>query len=77
MTSPCVGAEIVASHAGDMLNELTLAMTAQIGLSTLARTIHPYPTQGEVIKRLADQFSRRRLTPNVKWLFAKWFAWTR
>ena len=76
-TDQIVGAEIVASHAGDMLNELTLAMTAKIGLSTLARTIHPYPTQGEVIKRLADQFSRRRLTPNVKWLFAKWFAWTR
>ena len=76
-TDQIVGATIVASHAGDMLNELTLAMTTKIGLSTLARTIHPYPTQGEVVKRLADQFSRRRLTPTVKWLFAKWFAWTR
>lgn len=76
-TDEIVGATIVASHAGDMLSELTLAMTTKTGLSTLARSIHPYPTQGEVIKRLADQFSRRRLTPTVKWLFAKWFAWTR
>ena len=75
-TDQIVGATIVASDAGDMLNELTSAMTTKIGLNSLARTIHPYPTQGEVIKRLADQFSRRRLTPTVKWLFAKWFAWT-
>lgn len=75
-TDQIVGASIVASNAGDMLNELTLAMTAKIGLSTLARTIHPYPTQSEVIKRLADQFARRRLTPFVKKLFARWFAWT-
>lgn len=72
-----LGATIVAPNAGEMLNEVTLAMTAQIGLNTLARTIHPYPTQAEVIKRLADQFQRRRLTPFVKRLLDRWFAWTR
>lgn len=76
-TDQIVGATIVAAHAGDMLNEITLAMTTGFGLGALAETIHSYPTQSEVIKRLADQFSRRRLTPTVKWLFAKWFAWTR
>ena len=75
-TDRIVGATMVASNAGDMLNELTLAMTAKLGLSTLAKTIHPYPTQAEVIKRLADQFQRRRLTPTVKKWFARWFAWT-
>lgn len=75
-TDQIVGATMVASNAGDMLNELTLAMTAKLGLSTLAKTIHPYPTQTEVIKRLADQFQRRRLTPTVKKWFARWFAWT-
>lgn len=76
-TDQIVGATIVASNAGDMLNEITLAMTAKLGLSSLAKTIHPYPTQSEIIKRLADQSQRRRLTPFVKWLFARWFAWTR
>ncbi len=71
-----VGATIVATNAGEMLNELTLAMTAKLGLSALGKTIHPYPTQAEVIKRLADQFQRRRLTPFVKKLFERWFAWT-
>ncbi|MBC7821477.1 MAG: mercuric reductase [Planctomycetaceae bacterium] len=75
-TDQIVGATIVAANAGDMLNEITLVMAANLGLGALASTIHPYPTQGEVIKRLADQFSRRRLTPTVKWWFEKWFAWT-
>ncbi len=75
-TDRIVGATIVAANAGDMLNEITLAMTAKLGISSLAKTIHPYPTQCEIIKRLADQSQRRRLTPFVKRLFARWFAWT-
>ena len=75
-TDQIVGATIVASNAGDMLNELTLAMTAKIGMSVIGLAIHPYPTQAEVIKRLADQLSRRRLTPFVKRIFKLWFDWT-
>ena len=75
-TDQIVGATIVAANAGDMLNEITLTMTAKLGLSALAKTIHPYPTQGEVIKRLADQSQRRRLTPFVKRIMARWFAWS-
>lgn len=72
-----IGATIVASHAGDMISELTLAMTAGIGLGTLAKTIHPYPTQAEVIKKAADAYSRTRLTPMVKKIFEKILAWRR
>ena len=75
-TDQIIGATIVASNAGDMLNELTLAMTAKLGLGSLAKNIHPYPTQAEIIKRLADQFQRHRLTPTLKRWFARWFAWT-
>jgi hypothetical protein len=60
-----------------MISELTLAMTAGLGLGALARTIHPYPTQAEAIKKVGDAYSRTRLTPLVKWLFAKWLKWTR
>lgn len=72
-----VGATIVARHAGEMISELTLAMTAGVGLGTLARTIHPYPTQSEAIKRAADAYNRTRLTPAVKRLFERWLAWRR
>ncbi|MBY0522938.1 MAG: mercuric reductase [Gemmataceae bacterium] len=72
-----LGATIVASHAGDMISEITLAIVGQLGLGTIARTIHPYPTQAEAIKRAGDAYNRTRLTPLVKSLFAKWLAWTR
>ena len=72
-----VGATIVARHAGEMISEITLAMVGGLGLGTLARTIHAYPTQAEAIKRAADAYNRTRLTPRVKSLFTKWLAWTR
>jgi pyruvate/2-oxoglutarate dehydrogenase complex dihydrolipoamide dehydrogenase (E3) component len=72
-----LGATVVAANAGDMVAELSLAMTAGLGLKQIARTIHPYPTQAEAIKRAADAYSRTRLTPRVQTLFRKWLAWTR
>ena len=72
-----VGATIVASHAGDMISEITLAMVGNIGLGTLSGVIHPYPTQAEAIKHVADAYNRTRLTPFVKGLFERWLAWTR
>jgi pyruvate/2-oxoglutarate dehydrogenase complex dihydrolipoamide dehydrogenase (E3) component len=72
-----VGATVVARHAGEMISELTLAMVGGLGLRTLARTIHPYPTQAEALKRIADAYNRTRLTPFVKGLFQKWLAWMR
>jgi pyruvate/2-oxoglutarate dehydrogenase complex dihydrolipoamide dehydrogenase (E3) component len=71
-----LGATVVARHAGDLISELTLAMTGGLGLGTLARTIHPYPTQAEAIKKTGDAYYRTRLTPLVKWLFGKWLKWT-
>lgn len=76
-TDRIVGATIVATHAGDMISEITLAMTHGSGLGKIGRTIHPYPTQAEAIRRLGDQYSRTRLTPLVKSLFRTWLAWTR
>jgi len=72
-----LGATIVARHAGDMLSELTLAMQGKIGLKTLSKTIHPYPTQAEVLRRLGDAYNRTRLKPWVKKAFTKWLQWTR
>ena len=76
-TDQIVGATIVARNAGDMISEITLAMTHGLGLKRIGSTIHPYPTQAEAIRKLGDQFNRTRLTPFVKSLFQKWLAWTR
>ncbi len=76
-TDRILGATIVSRHAGEMINEVTLAMVAGIGLRTLARVLHAYPTQGEAIKKAADAYNRTRLTPLVKKLLGTWLAWTR
>ncbi|MFQ5665179.1 MAG: mercuric reductase [Candidatus Binatia bacterium] len=72
-----VGVTIVADHAGEMIGEVVLAMNHGIGLSRFAQTIHPYPTQAEVLRKLGDAYNRSRLTPVVKRLFERLLAWRR
>lgn len=74
-TDQILGATIVARHAGEMINEISLAMVAGIGLRTLARVIHAYPTQAEAIKKAADAYNRTRLTPIVQSLLRRWLRW--
>ena len=70
-----LGATVVASHAGEMINEITLAMVAGIGLGILGRVIHAYPTQADAIRQAADAYSRTRLTPTIRSLLRRWLAW--
>jgi pyruvate/2-oxoglutarate dehydrogenase complex dihydrolipoamide dehydrogenase (E3) component len=72
-----IGATIVAAHAGDMISQLSLAMTAGVGFSTFSRTIYPYPTQSEVIKKAANQWRKQTLTEGKKRLLGRWFSWAR
>jgi pyruvate/2-oxoglutarate dehydrogenase complex dihydrolipoamide dehydrogenase (E3) component len=76
-TDKILGATVVARHAGEMISELTLAMVGNLGLKTLSRVIHCYPTQAEAFKQVADAYNRTRLTPFIKGLFARWLAWGR
>jgi pyruvate/2-oxoglutarate dehydrogenase complex dihydrolipoamide dehydrogenase (E3) component len=76
-TDKIVGATVVATHAGEMISELTLAMAAGLGLGTIGQTIHPYPTQAEAIRKIADAYNRTRLTPRLSRLFQRWMSWTR
>ena len=75
-TDEILGATIVARHAGEMISEVTLAMVAKLGLSTLSGVIHPYPTQSDAIRRTAFQYSVGRVTPLVKQLLGLWFRLT-
>jgi pyruvate/2-oxoglutarate dehydrogenase complex dihydrolipoamide dehydrogenase (E3) component len=67
-----LGATVVARHAGEMINVISLAMVAGIGLRTVARVIHTYPTQAEAIKMAANNYTRTRLTPFLRWLLRTW-----
>ncbi|NRA02409.1 MAG: mercuric reductase [Myxococcales bacterium] len=67
-----VGATLVSRNAGELVSQVTLAMTAGIGLSKLFDVIYPYPTTAEVIKRTAGAHLRTRLTPRAAKLLALW-----
>ncbi|MBC7731183.1 MAG: FAD-containing oxidoreductase, partial [Bacteriovorax sp.] len=61
-----------ARHAGEMINGISLAMVAGIGLGTVARVLHTYPTQAEAIRMAANSYVRTRLTPFLGWLARTW-----
>uniref|UniRef100_A0A7S2XRM9 Mercuric reductase n=1 Tax=Attheya septentrionalis TaxID=420275 RepID=A0A7S2XRM9_9STRA len=60
-TGTIVGATIVAARAGEIINEVTLAMKHNIGLDGIGRNIHAYPTTGEAVMGCGLQFI------NSKW----------
>ena len=72
-----LGGTIVARHAGEMLGELTLAMTAKQTAGVFSSTIHSYPTQAEALRQIGDAYMKTKLTPRVKIILSKWLAWRR
>ncbi len=74
-TDQILGATIVARHAGEMISEITLAIVAGVGLRTLARVIHAYPTQAEAIKMAADAYDRTRPISRARRLATIWRRW--
>jgi pyruvate/2-oxoglutarate dehydrogenase complex dihydrolipoamide dehydrogenase (E3) component len=76
-TDKILGATLVARHAGEMISEITLAITGGLGLGAIGRTIHPYPTQAEAMKKLADAHNRTRLTGWVRKALGLWLRWRR
>jgi len=48
-----LGLQILGPHAGDLLAEWVAVLSGKVKLATLAAAIHPYPTLGEINKRVA------------------------
>ncbi|EED88313.1 mercuric reductase [Thalassiosira pseudonana CCMP1335] len=59
-TGKIVGCTIVSSRAGEIVNEVSLAMKHGIGLEGLGRNIHSYPTLGEGVMGCGLQFINAR-----------------
>ncbi len=72
-----LGATIVHAQAGELLAELVLAQKHRLGLSKLSSPIHVYPTLGEANRTLVDAYLLGRLTPTMKRVLARVFAWLR
>lgn len=72
-----LGATIVAAHAGEMISEFSVLMKAGLGAKTIAGTIHPYPTQAEVNKKVVNLWRKAHFTQATKNRLMKLFAWMR
>ncbi|GAA4024568.1 mercuric reductase [Actimicrobium antarcticum] len=73
-TDEILGATVVARHAGEMINDLSLALIAGIGLKTIAGVMHAYPTQAEGIKKAAMAYACTPPSRWMVWLRRLWFA---
>ncbi len=51
-----LGVQILGPRAGDLLSEWVAILNGKVKLSTLAAAVHPYPTIGEINKRVAGNF---------------------
>jgi pyruvate/2-oxoglutarate dehydrogenase complex dihydrolipoamide dehydrogenase (E3) component len=67
-----LGATVVARHAGEMINVISLAMVSGLGLDALDGVIHAYPTQGEAIRMAAGAYMRDRPSGWKDWLARAW-----
>jgi pyruvate/2-oxoglutarate dehydrogenase complex dihydrolipoamide dehydrogenase (E3) component len=72
-----VGATLVAPRAGELIGQITLAMTEGRGLSALSRTVQPYPTLADVWKKAGDAYQRSRLTPRIAGWMRAFLRWRR
>jgi len=48
-----LGVQILGPHAGELLSEWVAVLNGKVKLSTLVAAVHPYPTLGEINKRVA------------------------
>jgi pyruvate/2-oxoglutarate dehydrogenase complex dihydrolipoamide dehydrogenase (E3) component len=56
-----IGVQILGPRAGELLNEWVAVLNGKVRLSTLASAVHPYPTLGEINKRVAGAY----LSPKI------------
>jgi pyruvate/2-oxoglutarate dehydrogenase complex dihydrolipoamide dehydrogenase (E3) component len=62
-----IGIQILGPHAGDLLGEWVAVLNGKVKLSTLAAAVHPYPTVGEINKKVAGTyFSPKIFSDKVK-----------
>jgi pyruvate/2-oxoglutarate dehydrogenase complex dihydrolipoamide dehydrogenase (E3) component len=62
-----VGVQILGPRAGDLISEWVATLNGKVKLSTLASAVHPYPTIGEINKKVAGTyFSPKIFSDKIK-----------
>lgn len=56
-----VGAHVVGADAGDLIQEIVLAMAAGVPVGRIAQTVHAYPSRTEGVLRASEAYWRERM----------------
>jgi pyruvate/2-oxoglutarate dehydrogenase complex dihydrolipoamide dehydrogenase (E3) component len=56
-----IGIQILGPRAGDVIGEWVVVMNGNVKLSTLASSVHPYPTLGEINKKVVGSFFSNKI----------------
>jgi pyruvate/2-oxoglutarate dehydrogenase complex dihydrolipoamide dehydrogenase (E3) component len=59
-----IGVQILGPQAGELLSEWVAVLNGKVRLSTLASAVHPYPTLGEINKRVAGAYFSPKIFSN-------------
>lgn len=65
VTGRILGAHIAGPNAGEMINELALAMKNGLTLRDISQTVHAYPTWSLGVRRAADQWYVQQGSPGL------------
>ncbi len=63
LTGTILGADVLGARAGELITAFTLAMRNGVSLRNIGDTIHPYPSWGEGVRRVADQWFVQKQSP--------------
>jgi pyruvate/2-oxoglutarate dehydrogenase complex dihydrolipoamide dehydrogenase (E3) component len=72
-----LGVTIVGYHAGELIGEYVTAMTHGLGLNQIMRTIHIYPTLGEINKFAASSWKRANAPEKLLEYVGRFHRWAR
>jgi pyruvate/2-oxoglutarate dehydrogenase complex dihydrolipoamide dehydrogenase (E3) component len=59
-----IGVQILGPQAGELLSEWVAVLNGGVKLSTVASAVHPYPTLGEINKRVAGTYLSPKIFSN-------------
>ena len=76
-TDKIVAATIVGENAGEMIAEMSLAITKGMRLKHIQETVHAYPTRAEIIRNTATEWKFSTLTTSIKSMVGVWFKISR
>jgi len=76
-TKKILGGTMIAPNAGELIQELIMAITNGLTTSAIFNKIYPYPTAGRINKRVVTNGERGRLTSSVKRLLRFFFSLAR